>query len=103
MSPDLGGRWGDEWYRHERRVGLWQIQAPTWLGMALQDEPCVRTTEGTGGRGYMKQGREPLKTPSREEQATTIEKSKVARNVCMFVSMQVKTRADGKVVHESME
>lgn len=70
---------------------------------ALQDEPHVRTVEGTEGRGNTEQGREPLKAPSRWEQAASIEESKVVRNVCLFGSMQVKTRGGGKVVHESME
>ena len=102
-SPDLGGRRGDERYKHKRRVGSGQSQVPTWSGMAPQEEPRVRTVEGTEGRGNTKQGKEPLKATSRREQATSIEESNVVRNFYLFGSMQVKTRGGGKVVHESME
>ena len=71
--------------------------------MALQDEPHVRMMEGTKGIGNTEQGKEPLKAPLRWERAANVEESKVARNVCLLVSMQVKERGGKKVVHESME
>ena len=59
-SPDLGGRRGDERNRHVRRVGSWQSHVPTWLGTTLQDEPRVRTVEGTKGKENTEKGREPF-------------------------------------------
>lgn len=38
MSPVVGGRRGDERLkerRYEGKVGSWQSQVPTWMGMAL--------------------------------------------------------------------
>ena len=102
-SPDLGSRRGDGRSRQVRRGGSWQSQGPTWSGTALPDEPYVRMTEVTGGKGSTEQDREPLRAPLRQERAENVGESKVVRNVFLFVAMQVKARGGEKTGHESME
>lgn len=70
MSSVIEGRQGDERLkerRYEGKVGLWQSQVPMWMGMALQEEPCVGMEKGIGGERHMEPSRERLMTTLGQE------------------------------------